>query len=105
MVFNINIPNACVIVNILFDDFSCGEILNHIYIQIYREFQKMTGLPVTGELNKQTIKKMKSPRCGVRDVLRPNERPGEINTDPKKVQVKPLSNGKLKTQEIVKNNI
>lgn len=57
-----------------------------------REFQKMTGLPITGELNKQTINKMKSPRCGFRDVLRPSERPGEINTDPKKVQLKPLSN-------------
>lgn len=53
----------------------------------------MTGLPVTGELNKDTVAKMKAPRCGVKDVLRPSERPGELNKDPKSVQLKPLGNG------------
>lgn len=100
MAFNTHIPNSCVLVNILLAILFVVKYFNHIYIQIDREFQKMTGLPITGELNKQTINKMKSPRCGFRDVLRPSERPGEINTDPKKVQLKPLSNGKLKIKKI-----
>ncbi|XP_063423507.1 matrilysin-like [Mytilus trossulus] len=57
-----------------------------------REFQKMTGIPITGKVDKETVTKMKSPRCGFQDVLRPSQRPGEINTNPKDVQLKPLSN-------------
>ena len=34
----------------------------------------MAGLRVTGELNKATVRKMKSPRCGLPDVIKPRDR-------------------------------
>ena len=40
----------------------------------FREFQEMAGLRITGELNKATVRKMKSPRCGLPDVIKPRDR-------------------------------
>ena len=34
----------------------------------------MAGLRVTGELNKATVRKMKAPRCGLPDVIKPRDR-------------------------------
>ena len=34
----------------------------------------MAGLTVTGELNKATVRKMKMPRCGLPDVIKPRDR-------------------------------
>ena len=44
------------------------------FVFIFREFQQMAGLPVTGELNTATIRKMNMPRCGIADVIKPHDR-------------------------------
>ena len=50
-------------------------LANVITKRLYsREFQQMAGLHVTGELNKATIRKMKMPRCGLPDVIKPRDR-------------------------------
>ena len=41
--------------------------------QAIAEMQDFVGLPMTGELDKQTIAKMKSPRCGVADFVGPRK--------------------------------
>ena len=40
-----------------------------------REFQAMSALPVTGRLDAQTVARMRQPRCGYPDVIRPSQRP------------------------------
>ncbi|XP_060583937.1 matrix metalloproteinase-19-like [Ruditapes philippinarum] len=37
-------------------------------------FQEFAGLPVTGQLNEATLKKMLAPRCGLPDVIKPSDR-------------------------------
>lgn len=39
-----------------------------------RYFQQMVGLPQTGELDRRTLKKMNSSRCGVKDLIPPRKR-------------------------------
>ncbi|KAK7088058.1 matrix metalloproteinase-19-like [Littorina saxatilis] len=39
-----------------------------------REFQRFNGLRATGRLNRETIRKMKQPRCGLPDVVKPGQR-------------------------------
>lgn len=39
-----------------------------------RHFQKVTGLPETGVLDKKTIRKMSGERCGVKDLVPPRKR-------------------------------
>ena len=34
-----------------------------------REFQAFAGLPQTGELDQDTVELMKTPRCGVKDIV------------------------------------
>jgi hypothetical protein len=44
--------------------------VTYVYIDvkyIYRVFQEWNHLPVTGELDEETIKLMNTPRCGVKD--------------------------------------
>ena len=41
---------------------------NHNTTAAIENFQKFFGLPVTGELDEDTIREMKKPRCGVPDV-------------------------------------
>ena len=44
--------------------------MTYVYIDvkyIYRVFQEWNHLPVTGELDEETIKLMNTPRCGVKD--------------------------------------
>ena len=36
-------------------------------MHIYRAFQEWNHLPVTGELDEETLKLMNTPRCGVKD--------------------------------------
>ena len=33
------------------------------------QFQAFAGLPQTGELDQKTVKLMKTPRCGVKDIV------------------------------------
>ena len=51
-----------------------GNVILIDNLFFYREFQEMAGLQVTGELNKATIRKMKMPRCGLPDVIKPRDR-------------------------------
>ncbi|XP_060077844.1 matrix metalloproteinase-20-like [Ylistrum balloti] len=39
-----------------------------------RHFQKVAGLPETGQLDKRTVKKMSGERCGVKDLVPPRKR-------------------------------
>ncbi|XP_033747757.1 matrix metalloproteinase-19-like [Pecten maximus] len=39
-----------------------------------RHFQRVAGLPVTGQLDKRTVKKMSGERCGVKDLVPPRKR-------------------------------
>ncbi|KAL8604575.1 hypothetical protein ACOMHN_013355 [Nucella lapillus] len=39
-----------------------------------KEFQRFNGLRITGRLDNSTIWKMKQPRCGLPDVIKPSER-------------------------------
>ena len=41
---------------------------NHDVKTALKNFQKFFGLPVTGELDEETLYQMKKPRCGVPDV-------------------------------------
>ncbi|KAJ8312173.1 hypothetical protein KUTeg_009546 [Tegillarca granosa] len=43
-----------------------------------RLFQRMAGLPQTGELDRRTIRKMRSPRCGVKDFTPPRNQPSNL---------------------------
>ncbi|RUS68680.1 hypothetical protein EGW08_023558, partial [Elysia chlorotica] len=43
--------------------------------QAVTEFQRFNGLPVTGQLDQRTVTKMKQPRCGMPDVIKPAQRP------------------------------
>ena len=40
-----------------------------------REFQQYAGLAMTGHLDKASVEKMKEPRCGMPDVVKPSLRP------------------------------
>lgn len=50
-------------------------ILQFLYLFFFllgeREFQRFNGLPVTGKLDQPTRAKMRQPRCGFPDVIRP----------------------------------
>lgn len=50
----------------------------------------MVGLPVTGILDRKTVKKMQAPRCGNKDIFRDKNRKGDKKRDKSsKLQLKP----------------
>nr|ARV86001.1 matrix metalloproteinase 1 [Sinohyriopsis cumingii] len=52
------------------------------------EFQRFANLPVSGQLDKATLQKMRQRRCGMRDVIRPSERNAELRA---RAQNEPLA--------------
>jgi hypothetical protein len=55
----------------------------------------MVGLPVTGILDRKTIKKMQAPRCGNKDIFRDNDRKGKKKKGNKKNKNKEDKSSKL----------
>jgi len=41
--------------------------LCNVCVCVFRAFQEWHHLPVTGELDEETVKLMNAPRCGVKD--------------------------------------
>ncbi|KAK3586496.1 hypothetical protein CHS0354_033519 [Potamilus streckersoni] len=51
-------------------DSHSGALLSKDYVkQAIQQFQKMAGLPVTGEMDEETRRMMQLPRCGVKDPI------------------------------------
>lgn len=63
-----NMPWKRVIVKKNLNSVNCCD---KIYpVDTPRNFQQLVGLPVTGILDRKTVKKMQAPRCGNKDILR-----------------------------------
>lgn len=56
-------------------------------VDIHRNFQQLVGLPVTGILDRKTVKKMQAPRCGNKDILR--DKDTASRTESSDLQLKP----------------